>query len=101
MSPTKCLFVHPRFTTGSFWNYRATCDLRGAKYPATPLGLITVAALLPDSWDCRLRDCNVEELGAEDIAWADLVFVGGMIAQQVASLALIADLKRQGKTVVV
>lgn len=101
MKQTKCLLVHPRFTSGSFWNYRATCELRGAKYPATPLGLITVAALLPENWDCRLRDCNVETLDADDIAWADIVFVGGMIAQQVASLALIADLKRQGKMVVV
>jgi hypothetical protein len=73
----------------------------GAKYPAAPLGLITVAALLPDTWECRLVDCNVEPLRDEDVAWADLVLVGAMIAQQVSARALIDRLKAQGKTVVV
>ncbi len=97
----RCLLIHPEFTATSFWNYRATCDLMGAKYPAAPLGLITVAALLPDNWDCRLVDCNVEPLCEEDIAWADLVLVGAMIAQQVSARALIDRLKERGKTVVV
>jgi radical SAM superfamily enzyme YgiQ (UPF0313 family) len=97
----RCLLVFPEFTAASFWNYRAACELMGARYPAAPLGLITVAALLPDSWNCRLVDCNVEQLRDEDIDWADVVFVGGMIAQQRASVALIADLKTRGKTVVV
>jgi radical SAM superfamily enzyme YgiQ (UPF0313 family) len=95
-----CLLVYPEFAAASFWNYRATCDLMGAKYPAAPLGLITVAALLPESWDCRLVDCNVEPLRDEDVAWADLVLVGAMIAQQVSARALIERLKAQGKTVV-
>jgi hypothetical protein len=43
----KVLMIFPRFNTDSFWNYRATCELSGARYPAAPLGLITVAALLP------------------------------------------------------
>src|SRR4051812_10322458 len=43
----KVLLVYPRFAPNSFWNYQATCDLAGARYPTTPLGLITVAALLP------------------------------------------------------
>ncbi len=97
----RCLLVYPEFTAPSFWNYRATCELKGARYPATPLGLITVAALLPASWDCRLVDCNVEQLSDADIDWADLVFTGGMIAQQRSSLALIDRLKARGKTVVV
>jgi len=97
----RCLFVHPEFRSQSFWNYRATCEVAGAKYPATPLGLITVAAMLPASWPVRLVDCNVEALRDEDIEWADLVFTGGMIAQQIATRELIDELKRRGKTVVV
>ena len=49
----KVLMIFPRFNTDSFWNYRATCELKGARYPAAPLGLITVAALLPQSWEVR------------------------------------------------
>lgn len=96
-----CLLVFPEFTAASFWNYTAACKLMGARYPAPPLGLITVAALLPESWDCRLVDCNVQRLCDEDIDWADIVFVGGMISQQRTAVGLIADLKARGKTVIV
>lgn len=96
-----CLFIYPEFRSSSFWNYRATCELVGAKYPAAPLGLITVAAMLPDSWEVRLVDSNVETLADEDVDWADLVFTGGMIAQQVATVRLIDELKLRGKTVIV
>ncbi len=47
---TRCLLVYPRFTYASFWNYRETCELFGAKYPAAPPGMITVAAMLPVSY---------------------------------------------------
>jgi Domain of unknown function (DUF4070)/Radical SAM superfamily/B12 binding domain len=97
----RCLFIHPEFVSNSFWNYRATCELVGARYPAAPLGLITVAALLPADWECRLVDCNVQALLAADIEWADLVFMGGMIAQQTETLRLVELLKAAGKTVIV
>ncbi len=97
----RCLLIFPEFTAGAFWNYRAACELMGAKYPASPLGLITVAALLPESWECRLVDCNVDELTEADFDWADIVFTGGMIVQQSSSFALIEQLKARGKTVVV
>ncbi|MHC4551061.1 MAG: B12-binding domain-containing radical SAM protein [Planctomycetota bacterium] len=97
----RCLFVYPEFRSQSFWNYRAVCDLVGAKYPAGPLGLITVAALLPEAWPVRLVDCNVEPLEEADLEWAEIVFTGGMIAQQLSTLELIDELKRRGKTVVV
>ncbi len=100
-TPTRCLLVYPEFTSQSFWNYRATCHLVGAAYPAAPLGLITVAALLPASWQCRLVDRNVGTLTDADLAWADIVFTGGMIPQQRSSLALIERCQAAGKPVVV
>jgi radical SAM superfamily enzyme YgiQ (UPF0313 family) len=99
--PVKCLLVYPEFTMSSFWNFRATCKLFGAKYPTAPLGLITVAAMLPPEWEIRLVDCNVESLHDADLAWADLVLTGGMLAQQRDTLAVIDRAKRSGKTVVV
>jgi radical SAM superfamily enzyme YgiQ (UPF0313 family) len=93
--------VYPRFGSASFWNYRATCEAAGARYSATPLGLITVAALLPKDWEVRLVDRNVEELRDEDLAWADLVLTGGMLPQQRDTLALIALAHAAGKPVVV
>lgn len=57
----RCLLLNPEFRSDSFWNYRETCQLRGARYPSAPLGLITVAAMLPQEWDIRLFDGNVKD----------------------------------------
>ena len=97
----RCLFLYPRFSSQSFWNYRATCELVGAKYPAAPLGLITVAAMLPPEWEVRLCDLNVQELDPVDVAWADMVFIGGMISQQPDHLRQIEYFRDRGKKVVV
>jgi len=54
--------IYPQFMADSFWNFSEACELVGARYPAIPLGLITVAALLPKSWNVRLVNRNTEEL---------------------------------------
>lgn len=101
LSTYRCLFVYPKFTSQSFWNYRSTCELMGAKYPAAPLGLATVAAMLPSNWECRLVDTNVEDLREEDIEWSELVFMGGMISQQPDLIRLIDVFRDRGRTVIV
>jgi len=95
------LLVYPRFPSLSFWNYKATCEITGARHPAAPLGLITVAAMLPRHWELRLVDRNTEELTEEDIGWADVVMTGGMLPQQLDTLAVIDLCKLQGKRVAV
>jgi radical SAM superfamily enzyme YgiQ (UPF0313 family) len=97
----KCLLIYPRFVFQSFWNYRKTCELVGASYPAGPLGMATVAALLPKSWDLKFIDCNVEELTEDDIKWADIIFTGGMISQQIEHMRLIEKIKAYNKVHVV
>jgi radical SAM superfamily enzyme YgiQ (UPF0313 family) len=97
----RCLLVYPEFTNQSFWNYRAACELRGAKYPTAPLGLLTVAAMLPVDWELRLVDCNTQSLDDAALDWADLVLTGGMFPQQVSVLQIISRAKSHGKTVVV
>ncbi len=95
------LLLYPRFTAGSFWNYGATCELVGAKYPAPPLGLITVAAMLPKAWNARLVDRNTDDLTDADLEWADMVFTGGMLPQQADTLKMVAKCKKIGVPVVV
>jgi len=97
----KVLMIFPRFNTNSFWNYRATCELKGARYPAAPLGLITVAALLPRSWEVRLVNRNTETLGEADLEWADLVMTGGMLFQQPDTLRIIEMCRARCTPVVV
>jgi radical SAM superfamily enzyme YgiQ (UPF0313 family) len=93
--------VYPRFNADSFWKFTEACELVNARYPAAPLGLITVAALLPKSWDVRLVNRNTEELSDDDIAWADMVMTGGMLNQQPDTLEIIGRAHRHGKPVVV
>ncbi len=100
-APCNVLLIYPKFTGGSFWNYRDTCELVGAKYPAPPLGLITVAAMLPETFEARLVDRNVEELSDDDIAWADLIMTGGMLPQQFDALTIVEMAHAAGKPVAI
>jgi len=98
---TKCLLVQPRFSVFSFWNYVDVCKIVGAKYPAAPLGLMTVAALLPQHWALKLVDENVEPLVDEHFEWADVVCTGGMLSQQQGVLSVIDRAHAHGCRVVV
>ena len=98
---TRCLMVHPEFRSPSFWKYRPTCELTGARYPAAPLGLITVAALLPKDWEIRLFDRNVDDWDPSLLDWADVVMTGGMLPQQNDCLDVIRMARAKGKKVIV
>jgi radical SAM superfamily enzyme YgiQ (UPF0313 family) len=85
----KCLLVQTKFSGFSFWNYQEVCYMVGAKYPAAPLGLMTVAALFPQHWIFKLIDENTEPLLDDHLKWADIVCIGGMLPQQKSMLNLI------------
>ena len=82
-------------------NYVDVCKIVGAKYAIPPLGLLTIAALLPQSWKFKLIDVNVEPLSDEHFDWADLVCTGGMLSQQTGILSVIKMAHQHGKKVVV
>ena len=97
----KCLLVQPRFSSNSFYNYSEVARFLGARYPSAPLGLMTVAALLPQHWTFRLVDENVRPLTDADIKWADLVLASGMLPQQKGILTVIHRAHSVGKPVAV
>jgi radical SAM superfamily enzyme YgiQ (UPF0313 family) len=97
----KVLLVVPRFAGRSFWHFVDACELYGARIPSAPLGLITVAALLPHSWECRLANRNTEELTDADLEWADMIMTGGMLPQRPDALEVIALANKRGKPVIV
>ena len=99
--PPRVLLIFPTFNPNSFWSFKETCEIVGARYPAPPLGLITLAALLPADWECRLVNCNTMPLSDADIDWCDMVMTGGMLPQQHQSLAVMARCQGRGKPVVV
>ncbi len=77
----KALLLWP-LMPNSFWSYQETLDLAGLRSTNTPLGLITVAALLPSDWEIRLVDRNVQLETEADWAWCDLVIISSMIIQR-------------------
>jgi radical SAM superfamily enzyme YgiQ (UPF0313 family) len=95
----RALLVCPEFPL-SFWSFRKSCQLRGSATINPPLGLLTVAALLPSEWEMRLADLNVRSLTEEDWQWADLLLITAMYIQREGLLALVREAKRRGKTVV-
>ena len=95
----RALLVCPEFPL-SFWSFQKSCRLRGNKTVNPPLGLITVAALLPSEWELRLADLNTRSLTEEDWQWADLILISAMYIQRAGLLALVREAKLRGKTVV-
>jgi radical SAM superfamily enzyme YgiQ (UPF0313 family) len=71
------LLVEPR-TPETFWSLRHALRFVGKCAANPPLGLLTVAGMLPRQWSCRLSDLNCSSLRDEDIRWADWVLVSGM-----------------------
>ena len=82
------LLIYPEFPE-TFWSFTYALSFIGKKAAFPPLGLITVAALLPENWAKRLVDTNVERLKDKDILWADLVFIGGMTVQRTSARQII------------
>ena len=101
MRARNVLMVYPRFIADSFFNFRAACEAIGRRSAAAPLGLITLAALLPPEWSVRFLDRNVDELTERDLAWADLVMTGGMIVQQRDTVEIIRICRARGIPVAV
>lgn len=95
----RVLLLYPLFPK-SFWSFDKALELIGRKVSIPPLGIITVAAILPQTWEFRLVDRNIRLETEADWDWADLVIVSGMIVQKSDLLYLIQEAKRRGKLVV-
>jgi radical SAM superfamily enzyme YgiQ (UPF0313 family) len=96
----RILLVYPKFPD-TYWSFRHALSFEGKRSAFPPLGLLTVSALLPQTWERRLVDLNLQGLKAADIAWADLVFLSAMLIQKDSLVEVVARCKEQGKRVVV
>ncbi len=93
------LLVYPKYPD-TFWSFRHVLKFVSKKAAFPPLGLLTVASMLPNDWNKKLVDTNVTELKDADILWADLVFISAMIVQKDSSQEIINRCKALGKKVV-
>lgn len=93
------LMIYPEFPD-TFWSFKHALRFIHKKASSPPLGLVTVASLLPAPWHKRLVDLNVQALTDNDLVWADLVFVSAMIVQRKSTYEVIDRAKKFAKTVV-
>jgi radical SAM superfamily enzyme YgiQ (UPF0313 family) len=93
------LLIYPEFPD-TFWSFRHALKFINRKASSPPLGLLTIAAMLPESWEKRLVDMNVESLRDNHLRWADLVFVSAMSVQKESVQGVIARCKAAGVRIV-
>src|SRR5512139_1603979 len=93
------LLIYPEFPD-TFWSFRYALKFIHRKASSPPLGLLTIAAMLPEQWEKRLVDMNVESLDDDDLKWADLVFVSAMSVQKESVKGVIARCKAIGVRIV-
>jgi radical SAM superfamily enzyme YgiQ (UPF0313 family) len=96
----RVLLVYPLFPK-TFWSYEKILELVNRKVLLPPLGLVTVAAILPQEWEFKLVDRNVRAVTEAEWAWADIVILSAMIVQQEDLIDQIKEAKRHGKLVAV
>jgi len=95
----KILLVYPEFPD-TFWSFKHALKFISKKATSPPLGLLTVASMLPTDWEKQLVDLNLTTLSEEKIKWADYVFISAMIVQKASARVIIDRCKLVGVKVV-
>jgi radical SAM superfamily enzyme YgiQ (UPF0313 family) len=95
----KILLLYPEFPD-TFWSFKHALKFIRKKASTEPLGLLTVAAMLPVEWEKRLVDLNVQPLRDKDLAWADYAFISAMTVQRESAKQVIARCKASGLKIV-
>ncbi|MBU2507578.1 MAG: DUF4070 domain-containing protein [Bacteroidetes bacterium] len=93
------LMVYPMYPD-TFWSFKHALKFVSKKASFPPLGLLTVAAMLPKYWNKKLIDMNAASLDDEDILWADYVFISAMSIQSDSANQVIEQCKRLNAKIV-
>jgi radical SAM superfamily enzyme YgiQ (UPF0313 family) len=94
------LLIYPEWPD-TYWSFRHALPFQGKRSAYPPLGLLTIAALLPTHWAKRLVDTNVRALKDSDLAWADVALVSGMLVQKDKLLVILNRCRAHGVRTVV
>lgn len=95
----RALLIYPEYPE-TFWNFKYALKFIAKRATYPPLGLLTIAAMLPADWEQRLIDMNTAALRDEDLQWADVVLVSAMLIQQSSVRQIIARCKAQGVPII-
>ncbi|MEI6846938.1 MAG: DUF4070 domain-containing protein [Chlorobiaceae bacterium] len=93
------LLIYPEFPD-TFWSFKHALKFVKKKASLPPLGLLTIASMLPESWDKKLVDLNVSALSSEEIEWADMVWISAMAIQQESVRKVIMLCNKSGVKIV-
>ncbi len=96
----KILLVNPEYPANTFWSFKHALKFIYKEASNPPLGLLTVAALLPKEWEKRVVDLNVAKLRESDLSWADYVFISAMSVQKDSVKDVIKHCKKSGRKIV-
>jgi len=94
----RILLIYPQFPK-SFWSFEKVLELVNRQVLLPPLGLVTVAGILPQEWEFKLVDRNIRAVTEEEWEWAEVVILSAMIVQKKDLLDQIQEAKRRGKRV--
>lgn len=85
------LLVYPEFPD-AFWGFKHALKFVRKRAGAPPLGLLTVAAMLPPTWEKKLVDLNTTGLSQKDLLWADYVFISAVVVQRDSARSMVESL---------
>ncbi|MCE4564491.1 DUF4070 domain-containing protein [Maribellus sp. CM-23] len=95
----RVLMIYPKYPD-TYWSFKHALKFISKKAAVPPLGLITVSAMLPESWQKKLVDLNIEELKEEELDWADYVFLSSMYVQKESVADILARCREHAVKVV-
>ncbi len=95
----KALLVYPKYPD-TFWSFKHALKFISKKALHPPLGLLTVAAMIPGKWEKRLVDMNAAMLTDEELEWADYVLISAMIVQKESAKEIITRCNKLGVKII-
>jgi radical SAM superfamily enzyme YgiQ (UPF0313 family) len=93
------LLIYPEFPD-TFWSFKHALEFVGKRSAAPPLGLVTIAAMLPADWSLRLVDTNVHGLTDDDLGWGDCAFISAMVVQRDSTHRIVERCRQKGLRIV-
>jgi len=93
------LLISPAYPD-TYWSFKHALKFVAKKSASPPLGLLTIASMLPGTWNKKLVDLNVNPLEDSELTWADYVFIGAMSVQSASASEVVRRCQQMGKTIV-
>ncbi len=94
------LLIYPEWPD-TYWSFKHALSFEGKRSAYPPLGLLTIASLLPKHWKIRLVDTNIRRLTEADLKWADVALLSGMLVHKQELLELLARCRSRGLSTVI